>query len=93
MLIIIGLQLGLLNIKYVIFGVGAMIVGTIVVGAMIVGAMIVGAMIVEAMIVGAMIVGTMVVGAMIVGAMRRPRSDRSSGIEWERIQLKSLQGA
>ena len=68
MLIIIGLQLGLSNIKYVIFGVGAMIVGTIVVGAMIVGAMIVGAM-----IVGAMIVGTMVVGTMIVGAMRRPR--------------------
>ena len=52
-----------MNIKDVIFGVGAMIVGTIVIGAMIV----------RAMIVGAMIVGTMVVGAMIVGAMRRPR--------------------
>ena len=74
MLIIIGLQLspGLLNIKYLIFGVGAMIVRTIVVGAMIVGAMIVGAMTVGAMIVGTMVVGAMIVGAMIVGAMRRP---------------------
>ena len=60
-------HVGLLNIKDVISGVGAMIVGTIVVGAMIVGAMSVGAM-----IVGAMSVGAMIVGAMIVGAMRRP---------------------
>ena len=52
---LIGIHL--LSIKYVFFGVGAMIVGAMIVGAMIVGAMIVGAMIVETMIVGAMIVG------------------------------------
>ena len=64
----IGLHVGLLNIKDVIFGIGAMIVGTIIVGAMIVGAISVGAMSVGAVVVEAMIVGTM-----IVGAMRRPR--------------------
>ena len=65
-------DLYLLNIKYVIFDVGAMIFGAIVVGAMIVGAISVKAMIVGAMIVRAMIVGAMIVGTMIVRGMKRP---------------------